>query len=57
MTCPVCGSPTIIRETITKVDCIYRRRICKECKHVFKTEEVETHEALPKKTRKAKEDA
>lgn len=41
MTCPVCGEPTVVIDTYSYLDCVYRRRKCKACNHRFNTEEVE----------------
>ena len=45
MTCPVCGEQTVVYNSATDIECVYRLRICKVCGHRFYTEEVENETA------------
>ena len=49
MTCPVCGSSTIVVDTYPTEETVVRRRRCKDvaCGYRFTTIECETTEALP----------
>lgn len=43
MTCPVCGSKSMVKDTGTDSDIIIRKRIClsDSCKYVFYTKEID----------------
>lgn len=41
MTCPVCGAETKVVDSRSEPDCVYRRRVCVECKYSFTTSEIE----------------
>lgn len=41
MTCPVCGGKTVVIDSFSECDCIYRERKCAECGHRFTTAETE----------------
>lgn len=41
MNCPKCnGCSTTVRESSSDIDAVYRKRLCKECGHVFYTFEI-----------------
>lgn len=40
MTCPKCGSPTNVTDTVSRNCHTSRKRVCTECKHVFFTSEI-----------------
>lgn len=42
MTCPVCGEATIVVDSRSDCESVYRRRKCKVCDHVFHTTELES---------------
>lgn len=48
MTCPMCGGVTFINQKYTDVDSVRRKRICKECGHIFYTLEVDEDLVKPK---------
>ena len=39
--CPVCGGATAVTNNYSDSESVWRRRCCKECKHVFYTTEEE----------------
>lgn len=41
MTCPVCGGATLVLDSASDCDSIYRKRKCKDCDHRFYTIEIE----------------
>lgn len=41
MTCPNCGSNTIVKDSRKVKNLVARRRVCKKCSYSFYTEEVE----------------
>ena len=42
MLCPVCGGASRVMATRSDCDGVYRRRKCKECNHVFFTNETDS---------------
>lgn len=44
MTCPVCGGKTAVVDSVTDVECVYRKRKCLECSHTFATTEQESND-------------
>lgn len=42
MTCPICGGKTYITDSRPECDAVHRKRVCKECSHVFFTTEMES---------------
>ena len=45
MDCPVCGGRTYVDSCTRDCESVYRRRKCKECNHVFYTDESEVESA------------
>lgn len=41
MTCPVCGGATLVLDSQTDCESVYRKRKCKACNHRFYTTEIE----------------
>jgi transcriptional regulator NrdR family protein len=46
MTCPICGGKTMVRDTKSDCEGVYRKRICLECNHKMYTAEYESKEAI-----------
>ena len=46
MQCPGCGKSTVVLKTTMRDDCVYRRRICRECNDKFSTYERVSSETL-----------
>jgi transcriptional regulator NrdR family protein len=44
MTCPICGGRTGVASTVKDVECVYRKRVCKECGNIVFTTETECPE-------------
>lgn len=42
MTCPVCGGRSIVTDSRSDCEGVYRRRKCVECEHNFYTSEYES---------------
>ena len=42
MKCPKCKADTKVKESLSDVDAVYRRRDCKECGYIFYTSEMWT---------------
>lgn len=42
MVCEICGGKSGVIDTISQDDAVYRKRKCKECGHIFYTEEVDS---------------
>ena len=44
MTCPICGERTLVINSASDCECVYRRRRCVECQHTFTTTEQESND-------------
>ena len=44
MTCPVCGEKATVINSASDCECVYRRRRCVECGHIFTTTEQESND-------------
>lgn len=47
MTCPKCGGVTGVWDSKPDAESVHRKRVCKECKHIFFTVEIDAESPLP----------